>query len=67
MSAFDGALEWQDRADHARRAAGQLTDPVAKQAMLQAAKGYEHLARAAVAVRDREHDVVIGSPSEPRR
>jgi len=66
MSAFDGALEWQDRADHARRAAGQLTDPVAKQAMLQAANGYEHLSRAAVAVRDREHDFVIGSPSEPR-
>ena len=39
MPAFNEALEWQDRADHARRVAGQLTDPVAKQAMLQAAKG----------------------------
>jgi hypothetical protein len=64
MSAFDGALEWQDRADHARRAAGQLTDPVAKQAMLQAAKGYEHLARAAAAARKQQHDFVIGTPSD---
>jgi hypothetical protein len=47
MSVFDEALEWRDRAEQARQVAGDLTDPGAKQAMLQAANGYEHLARAA--------------------
>jgi hypothetical protein len=44
MPVFNEALEWQDCADQARQVAGQLTDPRAKQAMLQAAQGYEHLA-----------------------
>ena len=47
MSVFNEALEWRDRAEQARQAARQLADPGAKQAMLQAAKGYELLARAA--------------------
>jgi hypothetical protein len=49
MSVFDEALEWRDRAEQARQVSGELTDPAAKQAMLQAANGYEHLARAAAA------------------
>jgi hypothetical protein len=49
MSIIDEALEWRDRAEQAWQVAGELTDPGAKQAMLQAAKGYEHLARAAAA------------------
>jgi hypothetical protein len=47
MSVFNEALEWQDRAEQAREVAGRLTNPAARQAMLQAAKGYEYLARAA--------------------
>jgi hypothetical protein len=49
MSVFNEALEWRDRAERAQQVAGELSDPGAKQAMLQAAKGYEHLARAAAA------------------
>jgi hypothetical protein len=47
MSVFKEALEWERRAEQAREVAGQLTDPGAKRAMLQAAKGYEYLARTA--------------------
>jgi hypothetical protein len=47
MSVFNEALEWRDRAEQARQVAGRLVDPGAKRALLQAAKGYEHLARAA--------------------
>jgi len=47
MSFFNEALEWQDRAQQAREVVARLTDPAARQAMLQAAKGYEYLARAA--------------------
>jgi hypothetical protein len=42
----------------------QLTDPGAKQAMLQAAKGYEHLARTAAA-RAWKRDIASGSSSDP--
>jgi hypothetical protein len=41
-SLVDDAWDWLDRAEQAREVAGQLTDPDAKRAMLQAAKGYEH-------------------------
>ena len=46
-SLVDEAGDWLDRAEQAREVAGQLSDPGAKRAMLQAAKGDEHLARAA--------------------
>jgi hypothetical protein len=64
MSVFDEALEWQGHADQARQVAAQLTDPGAKQAMLQAAKGYEYLARA-TAARAQKRDFASESPSEP--
>jgi hypothetical protein len=48
MSVFNEALEWRDRAEQAREAAGQLTDPEAKQAVLNLAESYERLAQAAV-------------------
>jgi hypothetical protein len=47
-SLVDEAWEWLDRAEQAREVAGQLTDPGAKQAVLQLAESYERLARAAV-------------------
>ena len=50
--------------DQARRAVGQLTEPAAKQAMLQAAKGYKYLARAAV-TRTQKLDFALGTPSDP--
>ena len=43
------ALEWMDRAEQAREVAGQLTDPGARQAVLQLADSYDRLARAAAA------------------
>jgi hypothetical protein len=47
-SIIDEAWEWLDRAEQAREVAGQLTDPGAKQAVLNLAESYERLARAAV-------------------
>ena len=44
---IDEAWEWLDRAEQAREIAGQLSDPGAKQAVLQLAETYERLARAA--------------------
>ena len=41
------AMEWLDRAEQAREVAGQLTDPGAKQAVLQLAESFDRLARAA--------------------
>jgi hypothetical protein len=64
MAIFNEALDWRDRAVQARQVARQLTDPGAKQAMLQAAKGYEHLARAAAA-RAQKCDLMLGTPSDP--
>ena len=66
MPVFNEALEWRDRAEQARQLAGQLTDPGAKRAMLQAAKGYEHLARTtADRAGTQKRDFAPGSPSDP--
>ena len=40
-------FEWLDRAEQAREVAAQLTDPGARQAVLQLVHDYERLARAA--------------------
>jgi hypothetical protein len=48
LSLVDETWEWLDRAEQAREVAGQLTDPRAKQAVLQLAESFERLARAAV-------------------
>jgi hypothetical protein len=64
MAVFNEALEWQDRAEQARQAAGKLTDPGAKQAMLQAAKGYEYLASTA-ATRAQKLNFALGTPFDP--
>ena len=47
-SLVDDAWDWLDRAEQAREVAQQLTDPGAKQAVLNLAESYERLARAAV-------------------
>jgi hypothetical protein len=47
-SFVDDALHWLDRAEQAREVAGELTDPGAKQAVLQVAEIFEGLARTAV-------------------
>jgi hypothetical protein len=47
-SPVDDALEWLGRAEQAREVAGLLSDPGAKEAVLQLAENYERLARAAV-------------------
>ena len=41
------ALEWLDRAEQAREVVGQLTDPAAKNALLELADNFDRLARAA--------------------
>jgi hypothetical protein len=41
------ALEWLDRAEQAREVAGQLTDPSAREAVLELAESFDRLARAA--------------------
>jgi hypothetical protein len=48
MPVFNEALEWQERAEQAREVAGLLSDPGAKESVLQLAESYERLARAAV-------------------
>ena len=53
---FNEALDWLDRAEQSLEVAGQLTKPGAKRAMLQAAKGYERLARAAAERAQRRHE-----------
>lgn len=40
---------WRDRADEARQMADHITDPAAKDAMLQVADGYDRLAERAAA------------------
>ena len=47
MPLANEAANWLDRAERAREVAKHLTDPAAKQAMIQAAKSYNWLARAA--------------------
>ena len=49
LSILNEALEWFDRAEQAREAAGQLTDPGARKAVLQLADNFDRLARAAAA------------------
>ena len=63
MSFFNETLEWQDRAQQAREVVARLTDPAARQAMLQAAKGYEYLARAAT---HRAQRLQAGADGAPR-
>ena len=41
------ALEWLDRAEQAREVAGQLTDPAARNAVLELADNFDRLAQAA--------------------
>jgi hypothetical protein len=43
-SHVDDALEWLGRAEQAREVAGLLSDPGAKEAVLQLAESYERLA-----------------------
>ena len=45
---LDEALEWFARAEGAREVAGQLTDPSARNAVLQLADNFDRLVRAAV-------------------
>ena len=45
---LDEALEWLDRAEQAREVAAQLTDPGAREAVLQLAESFDRLARVAV-------------------
>jgi hypothetical protein len=47
-SVLNDTWEWLYRAEEARKAAEQLTDPDAKQCMLQLGRYYDGLARAAV-------------------
>jgi hypothetical protein len=56
-SILNEAFEWLDRAEQAREVAGQLTDPSARQAVLELAESFDRLARAAAtpaALRRRE-------------
>jgi hypothetical protein len=65
-SLIDDALFWLDRAEQAREVAGQLTDPGAKQAVLQLAESYERLARTdANRARAQKRDFAPGTPSDP--
>jgi hypothetical protein len=48
-SVLNDTWEWLYRAKEARKAAEQLTDPDAKQCMLQLGRHYDRLARAAIA------------------
>jgi hypothetical protein len=47
-SLLNEALEWFDRAEQAREVAGQLTDPGARNAVLQVAESFDRLGQAAV-------------------
>ena len=47
LSMLKEAFEWLSRAEDAREVAGQLTDPGARKAVLQLAKNFDRLARAA--------------------
>jgi hypothetical protein len=47
LSMLKEALEWLNRAEQARKVAGQLTDPGAKKAVLELAESFDRLARAA--------------------
>lgn len=45
---LDEALEWFGRADQAREVAGQLTDPGARNSVLQLAESFDRLGQAAL-------------------
>jgi len=45
---LDEALEWFDRAAQAREVAGQLTDPGARDAVLQLAESFDRLGQTAL-------------------
>jgi hypothetical protein len=45
---LDEALDWFGRADQAREVAGQLTDPGARNAVLQLAENFDRLGQAAL-------------------
>jgi hypothetical protein len=65
-SFVDDALHWLDRAEQAREVAGELTDPGAKQAVLQVAEIFEGLARTAVdRASAQKCDLAPGTPSDP--
>jgi hypothetical protein len=65
-SLVDDALDWRDRAEQAREVAGQLTDPGAKQAVLQLAESFERLARTAEdRARAQNRYFAPGTPSDP--
>ena len=65
-SPIDDALFWLDRAEQAREVAGQLTDPGAKQAVLQLAESYERLGRTdANRAMAQKRDVAPGTSSDP--
>ena len=66
-SMLNEAVEWLDRAEQAREVAGQLTDPGAKQAVLQLAESYERLARTdANRARAQKRDFAPETSSDPR-
>jgi hypothetical protein len=46
-SAINDPAYWRQRAEEARRLAGELTEPAAKQAMQEVAASYERLAQLA--------------------
>ena len=66
LSMLKEALEWLNRAEQAREVAGQLTDPGARKSVLELAKNFDRLARAAatptvlrrrdLAMKDRERN-----------
>ena len=65
-SPIEDALFWLDRAEQAREVAGQLTDPGAKQAVLQLAESYERLARTdANRARAQKRDFAPETSSDP--
>ena len=47
LSLLNEALEWRDHAEQAREVAGQLTDPAARNAVLELANNFDRLAQAA--------------------
>ena len=66
LSMLKEALEWLNRAEQAREVAGLLSDPGAKQAVLQLAESFERLARtAADRARAQKCDFAPGTPSDP--
>jgi hypothetical protein len=61
------AVEWLDRTEQAREVAWQLTDPGARTAVLQLARSYERLARAATTPSDNPNTGTRQSEREGNR